>query len=317
MKKPPFVSIPICTYNGAEFLKQQIESIYAQTYKNIEVIACDDASTDNTVKILEKYHLSHGLKYYVHKKNVGVNKNVSKALSLCSGDFIATSDQDDIWEKDKIQRLIHHIKESCLIYSLSTPIDENNNPLVNFSIRKKAYVNGNNNLAFLFTNCVSGHTLMFKREILPFLETIPQSIYPDWWIAFVASTYGKITFLDESLVYYRRHSSQLTNSQKHLKSNFFFKFTNKEKVKKQYILNLTQQLSDFSTLSILDNSTKTYIENLKTEFQNFSHLYYNKNLEHLLQEKEKEIFEIHSENISKYKKRFSRGLWYYRMRMYL
>jgi len=310
------ISIPIFTYNGEKYLEQQLESIYKQSYQNIEVIACDDASSDDTIKILEKFHISHGLKYFVHKKNVGVNDNVSKAFSLCTGDFIAPCDQDDIWKPEKLQELIDNIKDNVLIYSLSTPIDENNNKINNISIKKNIYVSGNNNnLSFLFTNCISGHTILFKTELLPYLNNIPKSIYPDWWIAFVASSYGSIGFLNKSLVYYRRHSTQLTKTTK--KTTKLFQLISKEKKKTIYIENIVKNLLGFTSLSLLDIETKKYILELKENFEIFSDIYYNKKLEKLLSEKEDLIFKIHGNKTSKYTKRFSRGIWYFRVRLYL
>jgi len=310
------ISIPIFTYNGEKYLEQQLESIYKQSYQNIEVIACDDASSDDTIKILEKFHISHGLKYFVHKKNVGVNDNVSKAFSLCTGDFIAPCDQDDIWKPEKLQELIDNIKDNVLIYSLSTPIDENNNKIDNIFMKKNVYVSGNNNnLSFLFTNCISGHTILFKTELLPYLNNIPKSIYPDWWIAFVASSYGSIGFLNKSLVYYRRHSTQLTKTTK--KKTKIFQLILKENKKKKYIKNIVKHLSGFSSLSILDVNTRQYIIELKENFKKFSYTYYNKELEKLLSKKEKSIFKIHDTKISKYTKKFSRGIWYFRIRLYL
>ena len=96
------VSIAMATYNGEKYLKEQLDSIYAQTYKDIEVIVCDDCSSDKTVEILDEYKEKYGLKYYINEKNLGFKKNFEKAISLCSGDFIALADQDDIWIENKI-----------------------------------------------------------------------------------------------------------------------------------------------------------------------------------------------------------------------
>ena len=93
----PLISIAIATYNGEKYLEEQLDSIYAQTYKNIEVIVTDDCSSDKTVEILKKYYKSHGLKYVINETNLGFVKNFEKAISLCRGDYIALSDQDDIW----------------------------------------------------------------------------------------------------------------------------------------------------------------------------------------------------------------------------
>lgn len=105
----PLISIALATYNGEKYLEDQLNSIYTQTYKNIEVAVTDDCSTDKTVEILEQYSKSHGLKYFVNTENLGFVKNFEKAISLCEGDFIALSDQDDVWEKDEIGILVNKI----------------------------------------------------------------------------------------------------------------------------------------------------------------------------------------------------------------
>ncbi len=316
MANNPLVSIAMITYNGEEFLDQQLESIYAQTYLNIEVIVCDDNSSDKTQSILEKYKVSHGLEYYINEKNLGISKNFAKAFSLCNGDFLAPSDQDDIWKKEKIETLVKEIKDSALIYSITTAIDENNEA-VDFTMPKDSYINGHNNLAFLFDNCVSGHTTMFVKELLPFMKEIPEVMYPDWWSAFVASTYGKISFYEKPLVLYRRHSAQATKSTKKKRPSIISRLTAKERKKKEYIAKMISQLEAFSTLSILKTEQKEYIESLLKEFRNFESYYYNKKLEALLRQHEDELFAMHNSRVKKYTKKLSKGIWYYRSRLYI
>lgn len=114
--KNKLVSIAMATYNGEKYLKEQLDSIYAQTYKNIEVIVCDDCSSDKTVEILDEYKEKYGLKYYINEKNLGFKKNFEKAISLCSGDFIALADQDDIWIESKIEIFLKSKGIDNLIY---------------------------------------------------------------------------------------------------------------------------------------------------------------------------------------------------------
>ncbi len=317
MTKQPLISVPIFTYNGAEFLEQQIESIYAQTYENIEVIACDDGSTDETVNILKKYHNSHNLKYFVHEKNVGVSQNVAKAFSLCTGDFIAPSDQDDIWKPEKLTTLIKHIHNHILIYSLSTPIDINNKILDATFLSREVYIQGKNNLGFLFENCISGHNMMFKKELLKHLKVLPSTIYPDWWIAFVAASYDSIGYFNESLVYYRRHASQITSQSVKQNSNFFSRSFVKDKNKKKTIQDIINRLQSFNNLDILDNKTRQYILDLETEFKKLFNLYYNKQLEQLLESKKEKVFAMYDKNTSRHIKKLARGIWYYRARLYI
>ena len=99
------ISLAMTTYNGEKFLREQLESIYSQTRVPDEVIVCDDNSSDGTIQILEEYRQNKGLIYYVNKPALGVNSNFYKAISLCTGDYIALSDQDDIWKCDKIKKV--------------------------------------------------------------------------------------------------------------------------------------------------------------------------------------------------------------------
>ena len=119
------VSIAMATYNGGNFLVEQLESIYSQTYKNFEVIVVDDASKDHTISILEEYKDKYNLKYFVNEKNLGVTKTFEKAILYCKGEYIVLSDQDDIWKKNKLEILLKKIGTSSLIYSNAEIIDEN------------------------------------------------------------------------------------------------------------------------------------------------------------------------------------------------
>ena len=126
----PLISIALCTYNGSRFLEKQVMSILNQTYKNIELIVVDDCSTDNTFEIIKQLSFQYPqIKPYRNPKNLGFNKNFEKAISLSTGAYIAISDQDDIWLKDKLQRLYDHIGDKWLVFSNSEWVDEDENKL--------------------------------------------------------------------------------------------------------------------------------------------------------------------------------------------
>ena len=92
------ISIAMATYNGEKFLRYMLDSILSQTYQDIELIICDDNSSDSTCLILKEYEKNNSrIKLYFNESNLGFIKNFEKAISLCSGDYIALSDQDDIW----------------------------------------------------------------------------------------------------------------------------------------------------------------------------------------------------------------------------
>ena len=103
----PKISIALATYNGAAYLKEQLESYCSQTQLPDELVVCDDCSTDETIRILEKFIQDAPFEVQICKNqiNLGVTKNFEKAVSLCTGDYIFLSDQDDIWLADKIKVL--------------------------------------------------------------------------------------------------------------------------------------------------------------------------------------------------------------------
>lgn len=107
MDKKEKISVAMATYNGAEYLEEQLESIRTQTLPPDELIICDDRSKDNTVEVAKKYIQEHNLsdswKVYVNEENLGYADNFHKAAKLTTGDMIFFSDQDDTWRKDKIE----------------------------------------------------------------------------------------------------------------------------------------------------------------------------------------------------------------------
>ena len=99
-------SIAMTTYNGKDYIVQLLDSLREQNKKVDEVIIVDDCSTDNTVSIVEDYIKTYDLpnwNIYINDTNIGWKKNFREALKKCQGDFIFLCDQDDIWEKDKIE----------------------------------------------------------------------------------------------------------------------------------------------------------------------------------------------------------------------
>ena len=209
--KNKLVSIAMATYNGEKYLKEQLDSIYAQTYKNIEVIVCDDCSSDKTVEILDEYKEKYGLKYYINEKNLGFKKNFEKAISLCSGDFIALADQDDIWIENKIEVLVKEIKESSLIHSACSLIDENSKDISTLWVKEDDFKYSFAKL--IFGNTVTGCTVLLKKELLKDAFPIPTGEkYHDWWLALLATKMNGIAYCDQALVKYRQHSTQDTGA---------------------------------------------------------------------------------------------------------
>ncbi len=221
----PAVTIVIATYNGALFLSQQMESVVAQSYPNIEIIAVDDCSTDATVEILESFQVKYPhIKIIRNQQNLGYIKNFEKGCKLASGEYIALCDQDDVWYPDKIKKMQAAIGSYPLIYCDSVLCDENLQPIgVNISDRGNCRDYDNPLQQAVFCR-IYGHATLIRKDFLqkaiPFLEVIPH----DWWLSYMATLYGGIKYLNEPLVNYRQHSANIFGaaggkSRKHNKIN--------------------------------------------------------------------------------------------------
>ncbi len=206
------VSIALCTYNGAAYLKEQLDTLINQSYPNCEIIIVDDCSKDNTVGILKQYAEKYSwIKLYINSENLGYTKNFEKAIGLCKGEYIALCDQDDIWDKNKIGIMLEHIGNNILAYHDSAFIDEKGNPLNKKISDVQNCYSGNDSRIFLFGNCVLGHATLFKRELLKFIRDFSDTIIHDRWLAYVATNNGSIIFIEQTLVQYRQHFNANTN----------------------------------------------------------------------------------------------------------
>ena len=202
------VSIAMTTYNGERFLRKQLDSIYIQTYKNIEVVVGDDKSTDTTVTILEEYRKKYGLRYFINENNLGFMRNFEKVIRLCGGRYIALADQDDIWLPNKIERLVNKICEYSLIFSDAQYIDKDDNVFAPSIMRfiGAPDLTGKPFRILTFSNYVTGCTILFKRELLTIALPIPEGeSYHDWWLSLIACKQNGLLYLDEPLLYYRKH----------------------------------------------------------------------------------------------------------------
>lgn len=215
--KNELVSVVMSTYNGSLYVAEQIESIINQTYSNLEIILADDASTDNTFEILKSYaEKDKRIIVFQRKENVKYNINFSEACAKATGTYIAISDQDDVWELDKIERQLNKINEdpkNILVHCISTRFEEKSKPHLR-SIKRMNFFRGNDIKSFFLANYVLGHAMMFRRTLLEKALPFPPNVYYDWWLAAYACTLGNIEFVDEILVWHRMHQTNATGAAK-------------------------------------------------------------------------------------------------------
>jgi glycosyltransferase involved in cell wall biosynthesis len=206
------VSIIIATFNGEKYLLEQLQSIAKQTYKNVEIIICDDASEDSTISIIKAFAQNHSnVSYYINETNKGVNKNFEEAFLKAKGEFIAIADQDDIWLPNKIefQMTLFTSKNVSLTYSSSARFSGNEQPTKK-KLTTTTLFEGSDVRKLLLRNSVSGHNIIFKKSLLSQILPIPINIYYDWWIVQTAACNGTVVCTNKVLAYQRVHETNIT-----------------------------------------------------------------------------------------------------------
>lgn len=208
-----YISVAMATYNGAKYLVEQLDSIFAQTLVPDEIIIVDDCSIDNTWQVLSEYALRcPQIKLYLNDANLGVVKTFEVALSLCTGEFIALADQDDYWLPNKLELLMANIGSNWLIHSDAYIVDENLNVISESYSMIKPY--HDNSLAmYLLRNNVTGCTVLLHRDLLKSaLPFPPHVIMHDHYLALCAKYYAKLSYLNQPLLKYRQHAQNVVGS---------------------------------------------------------------------------------------------------------
>jgi glycosyltransferase involved in cell wall biosynthesis len=219
--RSPGLSIALCTWNGEAHLGAQLDSIAAQTRPPDELIACDDASTDGTLRMLEGFAARSPFPVRIHANadNAGTARNFERAIALCAGEIVALADQDDVWMPRKlemIEEVFSRRPSAGLVFSDAELVDEDLKPLgvglwerVEFTPKRRAMFDaGNAWKALLARNVVTGATMAFRRSFLGKIVPFPPSWVHDAWIAFIVSLYADLARIDEPLIRYRQHAGQ-------------------------------------------------------------------------------------------------------------
>lgn len=264
--KLPVISVVIACYNGERFLSQQLESVIAQTYSNLEIIISDDNSTDATWEIIEQFAKKDSrIKAYRNKINLGYIKNFERSITTCTGEYVAFCDQDDIWHKEKLFIQMKAIQNHSLCYCDSEFIDEQNH---NFNKKLSDIKNLRSYttcLPFVLGNCISGHATLIKTKRLLQSLPFPAFIPYDWYLAFFCSCTGNIKYIDQPLVQYRQHQNNSIGGLK-IKNRM-----SKRKSKKRESLSARDRMRLFSEIADkFSTPGRNVIQHLNKSYQSFS-----------------------------------------------
>jgi glycosyltransferase, group 2 family protein len=209
MESKASVSIVLCTYNGEKYVREQIDSLLAQSYPIHEIIIQDDGSTDQTWEILQSYASKHAvIRTFKNEGEHGVNANFLSALHRAKGDYIAISDQDDIWERDKIETQMRCIEDKLLCSGHSRPFSTDGS-FAYFDNRPR-----NVNIFRMMFLGLPGHTLLCKRALINLLPPLESPVFKvtlyDAVLSIIAASYDSIVYCNKVLVNFRRHAAATT-----------------------------------------------------------------------------------------------------------
>lgn len=219
------ISIAMTTYNGDKYLRFQLDSLLSQTVSDFELIICDDNSSDKTWTILSEYEKKDKrVKIFRNEQNLGFIKNFEKAVSLCTGDYIALSDQDDIWKENHLEILMNSLNGATASFGNAVIMNAQNQICTDLlSGRDRYFVDGTNEdkltRILFYGNPFQGTSSLYERQIFSYAFPIPAGIeYHDAWFAAVACCLHGLNYTYEVITNYRIHGNNASGSHKW---NFF------------------------------------------------------------------------------------------------
>jgi glycosyltransferase involved in cell wall biosynthesis len=206
----PLISIVLATYNGAKFLRTQLDSVLQQDYPNLEIIVTDDNSSDDTLAIIESYQSKHPFIQIIKSTtNQGYIKNFEQGCMLAKGEYVALCDQDDQWHPQKISKLYAAIGDAALVYANSVLCNENMEPIGVTIADRVNCKNFSSPLEQAIFCRIYGHAMLIRNEFLQGIFPFPTIIPHDWWIAYTATVNGGIRYIPDQLAWYRQHSNNV------------------------------------------------------------------------------------------------------------
>ena len=240
------IYILLAAYNGEKFIREQIDSLLAQTVQDFKLFVSDDRSTDSTDAILRDYARAWPEKIFVSRRqeNTGSPKhNFTRMMIEHKSDYVMLCDQDDVWLPDKIEKSLREMQAMERLYGSDLPIAITTDlSVVDAELRLIAescarFMNGDGvktSLSSVIVQCpLTGCTAMYNRALADLIRAEPDyMVMHDWWLALAASAFGKIGRIPEPTVLYRQHGENNTGA-KNMRSLKFivYKMTHSEEMK--------------------------------------------------------------------------------------
>lgn len=217
------ISVALCTRNGASYIEEQLTSVLDQRLRPHEVVVSDDASTDDTIDVIERTLSARGadrpdVRILRNAQPLGVTANFERALVATTGELIALCDQDDVWHPAKLERLAGAFSarsDLLLVHSDARLTDATGRPTgqmlfetlgVTADERRRVH-HGEAFDVLMRRNIVTGATAMVRRELVERSVPFPEAWVHDEWLAVVGASTGAVDLLEEPLIDYRQHGA--------------------------------------------------------------------------------------------------------------
>ena len=213
MSENKLVAVIMSTYNGERFIREQIDSILNQTYKNVKIVIRDDGSSDNTVSIIKEYQAKYNNIELHEGKNIGFVRSFFELLSLVEADYYSYADQDDVWMPNKIELAVNSLNKlddtkPNMAYGNSDYYDEN------MKLIRKGERNRKYKFLYALFSCVSqGMTMTVNKKTRDMIldNTPSTAFFHDWWTYLVCISMGNVVYDNVTTVKYRRRKENATS----------------------------------------------------------------------------------------------------------
>ncbi len=211
------INIVMSTYNGEQFLAEQIDSIQQQTFKDWQLLIRDDGSSDQTPEIIKSFVAQDPRIVFINEhdcENLGVVKNFFTLIKHDKADYYFFSDQDDVWLEDKLETMLAAARQypdqlPLMVYTDLCVVDQNLQVMNQSMIRSQSHHANTELVQELTENTVTGGVAMINHALAERWRTLDNIIMHDWYLAVLATAIGKLVYIDQPGELYRQHDNNV------------------------------------------------------------------------------------------------------------
>lgn len=211
------INIVMSTYNGEQFLAEQIDSIQQQTFKDWQLLIRDDGSSDQTPEIIKSFVAQDPRIIFINEhdcENLGVVKNFFTLIKHDKADYYFFSDQDDVWLEDKLETMLAVARQypdqlPLLFYTDLCVVNQNLQVMNQSMIRSQSHHANTELVQELTENTVTGGVAMINHALAEQWRTLDNIIMHDWYLALLAAAIGKLVYIDQPGELYRQHDNNV------------------------------------------------------------------------------------------------------------